>query len=91
MRAYTVATLAWAIVFFARFIVQQWLYNQDDAVGALGVTRILMGLPLTAVVVLVTVWAVRPAGRSERGEDTTAGSTRRPPAPQSDSTDEESL
>jgi len=91
VRAYTVATLAWAIVFFARFIVQQWLYNQDDAVGALGVTRILMGLPLTAVVVLVTVWAVRTAGRAERGEDTTAVSTGRHTAPESDSTDEESL
>jgi len=69
IRAYTVATLAWALVFFARFIVQQWLYNQDDSVGALGVTRIVMGLPLTAVVVLVTVWAVRTAGRAERAGD----------------------
>lgn len=66
VRAYTLATLAWAAVFFARFIVQQWLYNQDDTVGALGVTRILMGLPLTAVVVLITVWAVRTSGRAER-------------------------
>jgi hypothetical protein len=65
VRAYTVATLAWAVVFFARFIVQQWLYGQDDSVGALGVARILMGLPLTAVVVAVTVWAVRVADRAE--------------------------
>ncbi|AGP30897.1 DUF3159 domain-containing protein [Corynebacterium terpenotabidum] len=66
IRVYSVATLAWAAVFFARFIVQQWLYTQDDAVGILGITRILMGLPLTAVVVLITVWAVRTAGRAER-------------------------
>ncbi|WP_297009076.1 DUF3159 domain-containing protein [uncultured Corynebacterium sp.] len=73
VRVYTVATLAWAVVFFARFIVQQWLYTQDDAVGVLGVTRIIMGLPLTAVVVLITVWAVRTAGRDERGENRGAG------------------
>ncbi len=91
VRAYTVATLAWAVVFFARFIVQQWIYNQDDAVGALGVTRILMGLPLTAVVVLVTVWAVRAAGRAERGEDATPVSTGRHTVPVSDTTDEDSL
>lgn len=66
VRAYSVATLAWAVVFFARFVVQQWLYVQDDAVGALGVTRILMGLPLTALVILVTVWAVRKADASEK-------------------------
>lgn len=65
VRVYSLATLAWAVVFFARFIVQQWLYGQDDAVGALGVARILMGLPLTAVVVALTVWAVRVADRSE--------------------------
>ncbi|MDN5684632.1 MULTISPECIES: DUF3159 domain-containing protein [Corynebacterium] len=66
VRAYSLATFAWSVVFFGRFIVQQWLYVQDDAVGALGVTRIIMGLPLTAVVVLVTVWAVRKANASER-------------------------
>lgn len=99
VRAYTVATLAWALVFFARFIVQQWLYAKDDAVGALGVTRILMGLPLTAVVVLVTVWAVRTAGNAERSgsprhaarhaagtPDGTTGTTGTVPGPPHDST-----
>lgn len=64
-RPFTWATVAWAVVFFARFVVQQWLYGQDD-VPLLGVARILMGLPLTAVVVLVTVWAVRTADKAER-------------------------
>ena len=50
-----------------------------------------MGLPLTAVVVLVTVWAVRAAGRAERGEDATPVSTGRHAAPVSDTTDEDSL
>lgn len=66
VRVYSIATLAWSVVFFGRFVVQQWLYVQDDAVGALGVARIIMGLPLTAVVVLVTVWAVKKADSSER-------------------------
>ncbi|MDN6511546.1 MAG: DUF3159 domain-containing protein [Corynebacterium sp.] len=66
VRVYSIATLAWSVVFFGRFVVQQWLYVQDDAVGALGVARIIMGLPLTAVVVLVTVWAVKKADASER-------------------------
>jgi hypothetical protein len=66
VRVYSLATFAWAVVFFGRFVVQRWLYVQDDAVGALGVARIAMGLPLTAVVVLVTVWAVRKASASER-------------------------
>ena len=62
--AFMWATLAWAVVFFSRFIVQQWLYGQDD-VAWLGVARIAMGLPLTAVVVLITVWAVRVADKAE--------------------------
>ena len=66
VRVYSIATLAWSVVFFGRFVVQQWLYVQDDAVGALGVARIIMGLPLTAVVVLITVWAVKKADASER-------------------------
>lgn len=66
VRVYSLATMAWAAVFFSRFVVQQWLYVQEDAVGALGVARILMGLPLTAVVVLVTVWAVRKANAAEQ-------------------------
>ncbi|HIW92023.1 MAG TPA: DUF3159 domain-containing protein [Candidatus Corynebacterium avicola] len=63
--AFMWATLAWAVVFFSRFVVQQWLYGQDD-VAWLGVARIAMGLPLTAVVVLATVWAVRVADKAER-------------------------
>ncbi|MDH2455085.1 DUF3159 domain-containing protein [Corynebacterium bovis] len=65
VRAYTWATLAWAVVFFARFAVQQWFYTQDST-GALGVARIVMGVPLTVVVVLISVWAVRRADGAER-------------------------
>lgn len=64
VRAFNIATLAWAVVFLARFGIQQWLYVQD-ATDALGYTRIAMGWPLTAVVVLITVWAVRSANKAQ--------------------------
>lgn len=63
-RWYDIATFAWALVFAARFVVQQWLYV-EDAATALGITRILMGWPLTILAVIVTVWAVRKATVSE--------------------------
>ena len=47
-------------MFAARFAVQNWLY-QDDATTALAVARILMGWPLTGLVLLLSVWAVRKA------------------------------
>lgn len=64
VRAFNVATFAWALVFFARFGVQQWLYAADKT-DALGYTRIAMGWPLTLVVVAVTVWAVKAANEAE--------------------------
>ncbi|SCX15960.1 DUF3159 domain-containing protein [Corynebacterium jeikeium] len=64
VRAFNIATLAWALVFFARFAVQQWLYAADKT-DALGYTRIAMGWPLTLVAVAVTVWAVKAANHAE--------------------------
>lgn len=64
VKAFSIATAAWALVFFARFAVQQWLFMKD-ATDALGYTRIAMGWPLTILVVLVTVWAVRKANKAE--------------------------
>lgn len=64
VRAFSWATAAWAVVFFARFGVQRWLYN-EDATDALGLARIIMGWPLTAIVVLITIFAVRKANRAE--------------------------
>lgn len=61
-RYYDVATGVWVLVFGARFVVQEWLY-QSNEVGWLAVARIAMGWPLTAVAALVTVWAVRKADR----------------------------
>lgn len=62
-RAYDIATLTWMVVFGARFVVQKYLYDADSAT-TLGVARIAMGIPLTALAILVTVWAVRRATRT---------------------------
>jgi type II secretory pathway pseudopilin PulG len=63
--AYDIATLSWVAVFGARFIVQRWLYDEDQT-GWLAFARIAMGYPLTAVALAVTVWAVRRAGHRVR-------------------------
>jgi Protein of unknown function (DUF3159) len=60
---YDIATLAWLAVFVARFVVQRWLYETDQT-SALGIARLAMGIPLTAVALLVTVWAARRASRT---------------------------
>lgn len=65
LRAYSIATLTWVVVFGARFIVQRWLYDEDQT-GWLAFARIAMGYPLTAVALLVTVWAVRTAGHRQK-------------------------
>jgi hypothetical protein len=65
VKAYSIATLTWVAVFGARFIVQRWLYDEDQT-GWLAFARLAMGYPLTAVALLVTVWAVRSAGHRVR-------------------------
>lgn len=59
-RAYAWATLGWSVVFISRFLVQNAFYN-SDATNALAVARILMGWPLTGVVLVLTIWMVRRA------------------------------
>ncbi|MFN8031910.1 MAG: DUF3159 domain-containing protein [Mycobacterium sp.] len=61
--AFDVATLTWVLVFGARFAVQHHLYDMDQT-GWLGVARIAMGWPLTAVAALVTYLAIRTAQRA---------------------------
>ncbi len=58
VRDYDIATFVWALVFFARFAVQRWLYEEDQ-VGWLAVARLGMGYPLMAIALVATVWAVR--------------------------------
>lgn len=59
-RAYAVATLAWAFVFFARFAVQRWLYDNDEE-SWLAIARIAMGWPPAVIAFVVTVAMVRRA------------------------------
>ncbi|SNT45477.1 DUF3159 domain-containing protein [Rhodococcoides kyotonense] len=58
LRAHDVATLTFAALFGARYIVQDWLYD-TDATGWLAFAKIAMGTPLFALAILVTVWAYR--------------------------------
>ena len=61
--AFDLATFVWVLVFASRFVVQQHLYDADQT-GWLGVARIAMGWPLTAVAALVTYLAIRTAQRA---------------------------
>lgn len=64
LRAYDIATALWALLFAARYLAQSELYD-DGATGWLAFTRIAMGWPLTALVVLATILLVRRAQRAE--------------------------
>lgn len=66
--AFDVATAVWVVVFTSRFLVQHHLYAQDQT-GWLGVARIAMGWPLTAVAALATYLAIRVAQRAVREAD----------------------
>jgi hypothetical protein len=61
--AFDLATFVWVLVFTSRFVVQQHLYDADQT-GWLGVARLAMGWPLTAVAALVTYLAIRAAQRA---------------------------
>jgi Protein of unknown function (DUF3159) len=66
--AFDIATVFWVLVFASRFVVQQHLYDADQT-GMLGVARIAMGWPLTAVAALVTYLAIRTAQRAIHAHD----------------------
>ncbi|MGP6173024.1 DUF3159 domain-containing protein [Corynebacterium sp. A21] len=83
-RAYGWATLGWALVFIARFLVQNNFYN-SDATTALWLARLLMGWPLTGLVTLFTIFMVRRAGKLiEQGEQEKTGDEH-DPAPAAES------
>jgi Protein of unknown function (DUF3159) len=64
--AFDIASLCWILVFGARFVVQRLLYDADQT-GWLGVARIAMGWPLTAVAALATYAAIKAAQRAMAG------------------------
>jgi len=61
--SFDIATLCWTLVFAARFVVQRLLYDADQT-GWLGVARISMGWPLTAVAALATYGAIKVVQRT---------------------------
>ena len=69
--AFDIATLFWVLVFASRFLVQNHLYDADQT-GLLGVARIAMGWPLTAIAALVTYLAIRAAQRAVRASERAA-------------------
>lgn len=60
--AFDIATLCWTLVFVARFVVQRHFYDSNET-GWLGVARIGMGWPLTALAALVTYAAIKAVQR----------------------------
>ncbi len=57
LRAYTWLTVLWAGTFLVRFAVQGVLYWRDE-VTLLGTTSVVLGLPVTAAALVVTLWVV---------------------------------
>lgn len=68
LHAFDMATLAFAAVFAARFVVQDSLYDAGSA-GWLAFARIAMGYPLLALALLVVYWAVRRANQRRVGDE----------------------
>ena len=60
LRAYGWLTVLWAAVFLVRAAVQWYLYlgSENSDATDLGVVSLLLGLPVTAVEVVVTLWVV---------------------------------
>jgi hypothetical protein len=60
LRAYGWLTVLWGGVFLVRAAVQGYLYlgSEDSDATGLGVVSLFLGLPVTAVEVLVTLWVV---------------------------------
>jgi len=57
LRAYGWLTFMWGITFLLRVLVQGPLYQANE-VALLGTVSLLLGLPITAVEVVVTLWVV---------------------------------
>jgi hypothetical protein len=57
MRAYSWLTVMWGATFLLRVAVQALLY-QKNQVALLGTTSLILGLPVTAVAVAVTLWVI---------------------------------
>jgi hypothetical protein len=57
-------TVVWATTFFAKVVVNLWVYfaaglTEDQKASILGIMRIALGFPPYALLLALTVWAVR--------------------------------
>ena len=78
LRAYTWLTALWGGVFVLRAVVQVLLYRvSEDDVTALGTVSLVLGLPVTALEVLVTLWVV---SRLHRHRSSEPAGPQQPPA-----------
>ncbi|MGK5112631.1 MULTISPECIES: DUF3159 domain-containing protein [unclassified Geodermatophilus] len=78
VRAYSWLTLLWGATFLMRAVVQFVLYRADE-VELLGTASLVLGLPVTAVEVVVTLWVVARLHR-HRSEPADAGPEEQRPA-----------
>jgi hypothetical protein len=63
--AYNEVTIGWAVAFAGRLALEFWLYQQD-ALGALGTARIILGWPFIVILLVTTylygMWRLRRLG-----------------------------
>jgi hypothetical protein len=77
LRAYSWLTVLWGAVFLVRAVVQWLLYRvSEQDVTALGTSSLLLGLPVTAVEIGVTLWVVARLHRHRRADLPTAAARR---------------
>jgi Protein of unknown function (DUF3159) len=80
LRAYSWLTVLWGAVFLLRAGVQGVLYLQNQ-VGWLGTSSLVLGLPVTAVQLVVTLWVVARLHRHRDETGAPAGETGEPERP----------
>jgi hypothetical protein len=71
IRVYTWLTLLWAGTFLVRFAVQGVLYLRNE-VELLGTASLVLGLPVTGLALVVTLWAVARLHRHRGPAEQTA-------------------
>jgi hypothetical protein len=72
LRAYSWLTVLWGGVFLLRAVVQ-WIFYRQDEVELLGTSSLVLGLPLTAVELVVTLWVVSRLHRHRSDVDVADG------------------
>ena len=65
MRAYGWLTLLWGGTFLLRALVA-WLFYRQNSVGLLGTASLVLGLPVTAVELAITLWVIARLHRHRR-------------------------